>query len=254
MRAFIDAEVTKDELLESLAWHRDEDRISQNWFYWQDGRGCAVGCTLRNFAPGREDDHALYEELFGIPRGLAHLEDAIFEGMAAALAREWPMGFIRSIPEGADLEHAADKLAFWLLGGKDSPLARWRHREYLQPTLELYRQHLDGNPGRRCDWKQAARAARTEAKSKDGLVDGDAAWAATLGHREGGYWTLAIEATGIAARLAEESRPKGTSAESARPARERARTEAWGRISDKLIEILEGTEADTEAVVQPTGR
>ena len=243
MRAFIDAEVSKEELLETLAWHRVEGRIVQGWFYWQGGRGCAVGCTLHEYALDQEENHDLYEELFGIPRELAYLEDAIFEGMDVESARAWPERFIGSIPEGADLECVADEFALWLLGGKDSPMAPWRDCEYLQPTLELYRQHLGGMPSRRGDWREAASVARDAVKSADSELDGDAAWAATFGHRDGEYWKLATEATVVAASLVEQSRPAGASSVSVRPAVERARTEAWRRIADKLVEVLEGAEA-----------
>ena len=244
MRAFIDAEVSKPELLEALAWYREEDRLAQGWFYWQEGRGCAVGCTLHEYAPDQEENHDLYEELFGIPRELAYLEDAIFEGMDVESGRAWPERFIGSIPEGADLECVADEFAFWLLGGEDSPMAPWRDSEYLQPTLELYRGHIDGLPSRRSDWKEAAGIARDAAGSADSELDGDAAWAATFGHRDGKYWKLATEATVVAASLVEQSRPAEASLASALPAVERARTEAWRRVADKLVEVLANTEVE----------
>ena len=252
MRAFIDAAVSKPELLETLARHREEDRLLQGWAYWKDGRGCAVGCTVREFAPGREDGHGLYPELFGIPRELAHLEDAVFEGLDPESARAWPERFAGSIPEGADLEYAADELALWLLGGKDSPLAPWRDREYLQPTLELYRGHIDGLPSRRGNWRAAARIANSAAaRAENSRVDADAAAAATYGHRDGQYRKLASEAAGVAANLAVESRPLGASRASALLSGERARVAAWRLIADKLVGILESTEADPPEGVQP---
>ena len=244
MRAFIDAEVSKTELLGSLARHRDEDRLAQGWYYWQEGRGCAVGCTLHEYASNSEYNHELYEELFGIPMTLAHLEDSIFEGLDATAAQEWPERFIRAIPEGADLERVADELALWLLGAKASPLAPWRDRDYLEPTLDLYRQHLDGLPTRRSAWREAASVVRDAAKSADSELDSDAAWATTYGHRDGEYWKLVTEAALVAANLVEQARPAGASSASVRPAVERARKAAWRLIADKLVELLESTEAD----------
>ena len=244
MRAFIDAEVSKPDLLETLAWYREEDRLAQGWYYWQGGRGCAVGCTLHEYARDQEEHHDLYEELFGIPRKLAYLEDAIFEGLDSAEARSWPERFIGCIPEGADLECVADELALWVLGGEDSPMAPWRDREYVQPTIELYRQHLGGMPSRRGDWREAASVARDAAKSADSELDGDAAWATTYGHRDGEYWKLATEAAVVAASFVEQARPAGASSASVRPAVERARKAAWRLIADKLVELLESTEAD----------
>ena len=243
MRAFIDAEVSKEELLETLAWHRVEGWIVQGWYYWQGGRGCAVGCTLHEYAPGEEESHALYEDLFGIPWSLAYLEDAIFEGLDVGSARAWPERFVGAIPEGADLAGMADRLALWILGGEDGPMARWCDREYLQPTLDLYRQLLAGVPPRVGRWREAARFARNAATSAASSLDRAAACAVAYGHRERDYGKLAMAAARIAGRLAEQSRPAGASLASARPAVERARTEAWRRIADKLVEVLEGAEA-----------
>ena len=244
MRAFIDAEVSKPELLEALAWYREEDRLRQGGSYWQGGRGCAVGCTLHEFATGEEERHVLYEDLFGISQELARLEDAVFEGMHPEAARAWPERFIGSIPEGADLECVADELALWILGGEDSPMAAWRDSEYLQPTLELYRGHLDGLPSRRGDWKEAAGIARDAAGSADSELDTNAAWAATYGHRDEEYWKLAKEAAGLAAGLTVQSRPAGASRASVGFAAERARMEAWESIADKLVEVLANTEVE----------
>ena len=252
MRAFIDAEVSKPELLETLAWYREEDRLRQGWSYWQGGRGCAVGCTLHEFATGEEEHHSLYEELFGIPKELAFLEDAIFEGMHPELARAWPERFVGSIPEGADLECASDELALWILGGEDSPMAAWHDSEYLQPTLELYRGHLDGLPSRRGDWRAASKVAQEAALVATTELDACAAWAATYGHRDEEYWKLAKETAGLAAGLTVQSRPAGASRASAGLSADRARMQAWELIADKLVEILANTEVEpTEGDTQP---
>ena len=251
MRAFIDTVVSKPELLETLAWYREEDRLAQGGYYWRNGRGCAVGCTLHEFATGQEERHDLYEELFGIPQELARLEDSIFEGLHPEVAQEWPERFIGSIPKGADLEFAADEFALWILGGEDSPMATWRDSEYLQPTLELYRGHLEGFPSRTGDWKRVAKVARAAAGSAASELDADAAWAATFGRRDEQYWKLAVEAATLAASLVVQSRPLGASRASARLSGERARMEAWRLIADKLVGILESTEADPPEGVQP---
>ena len=252
MRAFIDTEVSKPELLKTLAWYREEDRLRQGGAYWKGGRGCAVGCTLHEFATGEEDLHVLYEELFGIPEELARLEDAIFEGLHPEAARTWPERFVGSIPEGADLECVADESALWILGGEDSPMAAWRDSEYLQPTLELYRRHLGGLPSRRGDWTAAAKVAKDTARAAASEVDGYAAWAATHGHRDGHYWELAQEAADIAAMHVEASRPAGSSRASAGLSADRTRMQAWELIADKLVEILANTEVEpTEGNTQP---
>jgi hypothetical protein len=44
--------------------HRKADEI-RHGFYWQGGKGCAVGCTLHS------NSHTAYEDELGIPRILA---------------------------------------------------------------------------------------------------------------------------------------------------------------------------------------
>lgn len=83
--------VSKDELIASLEAHRAADRFAQGR-YWEEGRGCAVGCSLVDFGV-KPSDHGQYEPLFGIPRILARLEDGIFEGLPIDRAKEWPLRF-----------------------------------------------------------------------------------------------------------------------------------------------------------------
>lgn len=117
MRAFIDTEVSKDQLIASIEAHHAADRIVQGR-YWEDGRGCAVGCSLVDFK-ANPSDHAAYERLFGIPRVLARLEDGIFERLPKEAALEWPLRFTRAVREGSDLSLVWPKFAVWLLVDKD---------------------------------------------------------------------------------------------------------------------------------------
>ena len=101
--------------------------------YWQEGKGCAVGCTIHG------SDHAKYETELGIPRILARLEDRIFEGLANAESKTFPSRFLSAIPVGADLSMVWPKFAAWLLVGcqrhtkKDS--AQWIA---IQRVADLY--------------------------------------------------------------------------------------------------------------------
>ncbi|WP_425154832.1 hypothetical protein [Candidatus Palauibacter sp.] len=201
MRAFTaPAEVSREALLASLAAHREAGRLVQQHGYWSDGRGCAVGCTLRDFAPGREYAHAAYETLFGVPVALAHLEDAIFEGSSLAAARRWPERFVRSIEPGADLTAVADRWLLWLLSDAGSPLAEWRDEPWMAGVADLYRRRLAAaEPGRE-EWA-AAWAARDAARA--------AAWAAAR-----------------------------DAARAAWAARDAARAAAWAAMADALVRLI----------------
>lgn len=98
----------KTNILKQLAKHRKADEIVKGQ-YWQDGKGCAVGCTLYS------GDHAEYEPRFGIPQMLARLEDAIFEGLPNATAKLWPERFMDAIIPGTDLSRVGWQFLRWLL-------------------------------------------------------------------------------------------------------------------------------------------
>ena len=48
--------------------HTKADKIVKGQ-YWQNGVGCAVGCTIEG------SDHTLYEKELGIPKEIAYMEE-----------------------------------------------------------------------------------------------------------------------------------------------------------------------------------
>ena len=97
MLAYLDDPTLKTFILKELSEHRKMDEIVKGT-YWENGKGCAVGCTLESVARRNgkwkqginHHDHALYESELGIPRQLAHLQDAIFEGLPGLDCKAWP--------------------------------------------------------------------------------------------------------------------------------------------------------------------
>ena len=98
----------KEAIIKKLVRHYELDEIVQGT-YWENGKGCAIGCTIDS------NDHAEYEKRFGIPEILARLEDRIFEGLALGDAKEWPIQFMKAIPVGVDLSRVQYKFMHWLL-------------------------------------------------------------------------------------------------------------------------------------------
>ncbi len=113
LRAFFNKPAIKTKYLNRVQAHQKADQLVQGYGYWQDGKGCAVGCTLHS------DDHSAYERELGIPQSLAHLEDRIFEGLPKAEARLWPEKFLAAIPVGADLSGVVTEFMLWLLVDKN---------------------------------------------------------------------------------------------------------------------------------------
>ena len=115
MLAYHNDPAIKSKLLADLQAHADADRLVKGQ-YWENGKGCAVGCTLHSVgAGGTASNHSEYETRLGIPQMLAQLEDAIFEGLHNADAMRWPMRFSAAITPGADLSRVGWKWLHWLL-------------------------------------------------------------------------------------------------------------------------------------------
>lgn len=91
--AFHNSEEIKQRYLDRLEQHYSADEIVHGK-YWQDGRGCAVGCTIHS------EEHEKYETVLGIPTWLAHVEEQIFETMSRVRAKKFPIQFLSSIPVG----------------------------------------------------------------------------------------------------------------------------------------------------------
>ena len=115
LRAFHDNADIKEFYLARVKAHRAADELEKG-VYWENGRGCAIGCTLHS------DSHGDYELRLGIPRALAVIEETIFEALATRDAKDWPVRFLESIPVGADLSGVVFGLMDWMLSDAASGL------------------------------------------------------------------------------------------------------------------------------------
>ena len=163
----------KEKYLARVRAHRAADQIIKGK-YWEDGRGCAVGCTVHS------DSHTAYEKELGIPRILARLEDGIFEGLPNGKALAWPEAFLEAIPVGADLSLVWPKFAVWLLGDPNEGVIRFakteRTKKAIQATVDAYQLVIEGT-AESVDWGKLRAAAYADAAA-DAAAD-DAAYAAT---------------------------------------------------------------------------
>ena len=188
----------KEEIIKKLERHYELDEIVQG-VYWENGKGCAVGCTLES------NNHAEYEARFGIPEELAHLEDKIFEGLDLEDAKEWPLRFMKAIPVGVDLSLVHYKFMYWLLTDEDVNLGI---------THALVRDEVT-----RVADLMSLLAAGEEIETKKISVAFSSAWSA------------ARSAVNIAVSAAR-------SAESAASAACAAKRAAFKKMADKLIELF----------------
>ena len=118
MLAFHGKPEIKEMYLARVRAHALAEEVAHG-FYWENGKGCAVGCTIHS------GTHKNYETELGIPIMLARLEDRLFEGMSNGKSKEFPERFLSAIPVGADLLLVGWKFLHWLLTeeltGRDHP-------------------------------------------------------------------------------------------------------------------------------------
>jgi hypothetical protein len=105
MLAYHSDDTIKTAILAQLAMHREADQLVKGQ-YWEDGKGCAVGCTLHS------GDHMEYETRFGIPVALARLEDRLLTDETINLGINHPLvkDAIRQCAASAGYSRMADKL------------------------------------------------------------------------------------------------------------------------------------------------
>lgn len=238
MIAYHGDESIKLNILGQLARHRAADEIVKGK-YWENGKGCAVGCTLHSA------NHADYEARFGIPRMLARLEDCIFEGLPNGDAKAWPERFMSAVKPGADLSRVGWQFLHWLLTtesvnpGINHPLVKDAVRQCADVIAQLAKgeKQAEGSAARSAAY--SARLAYSVADSAAGAAD--SAYSVARSARSAAYSAdsaadAADSAYSVARSVADAA---DSAARSARSAYSVARSVAYATMSNKLIELLE---------------
>ena len=68
---------------------------------------------------------------------------------------EWIDRFGDLARPGADLSRVVEEWTYWLLSGRDSPLARWHAEPYLAQVAALFARRLDGDHPTTLEWERA---------------------------------------------------------------------------------------------------
>lgn len=202
----------KAKYLRRVRAHMRADQLVQDYGYWEDGKGCAVSCTIHS------SDHAAYETELGIPKSLALLEETLFEGMGKAAARVWPERFLKAIPVGADLSLVPARLIVWILDDlaeKQSEFAEVAAA--CSEVAGLYRRRVASDEPESSAWSAAESAAWS-------AVVESSAWSAAWSAADSAWYATQSAAESAVLRAAAES-----AAESA----------AYERFADQLITLME---------------
>ena len=191
MKAFHGKQEIKDEYIKRLQEHYDADEIVKG-VYWEDGKGCAVGCTLHS------GDHKAYEVELGIPEVLARLEDSIFEGLSPKDAKEFPLNFLNAVNVGSDLSQVGDKFLHWLLVDPKHGVIKYAtNKKVVQDVADLYESKINGEKINRDVWAAARVAAADTAAARAAAADAAAYGAARAAY--GAAYGAARAAYGAAA-------------------------------------------------------
>jgi hypothetical protein len=241
----------KSTLILQLAAHAEADQIVKGQ-YWQNGKGCAVACTIHS------DDHSLYETTLGIPQMIARLEDTIFEGLPNRTAKAFPLRFANAITPGTDLSLVGPRFIHWTLTDEGIGLqdnAFDDGKIAIQGVAGLWARKIAGETVQQSEW-DAARYAVQSARSAARYAAESAAESARFAEsahyaaESARYaaesvqsawfaawfaaWSAARSARYAAKSAAESAARSAESAESA----EYARSDAYIAMADKLVELL----------------
>jgi hypothetical protein len=203
MQSFHNDIAVKQKYVARIEAHRKADEIIRG-IGWDEGKGCAVGCTLNAY------NHKAYETELGIPEWLARAEDMLFEGMTEGRAMLWPSEFLMAIP----------------LGVTEDQFERWVKAPFLVMVLECTLKNFDHTKFPEC--ATAVRGSIALWQRKD---IGSAAWSAA----RSAAWSAADSAAWSAARSAADSAAESAARGAAESAAESA---AYDHFADELLTLL----------------
>ena len=240
MLAFHNDPAVKAKYLARVREHRKADRLIQGTG-WENGRGCAVGCTLEAY------EHDRYPIELGIPVELGKLEDEIFESLRRVEAMKWPEAFLEAIPVGADLSLVWPRFAHWLLVDDEHGVIQYAGshkgaRTAIQGVADLFARRIAGNDPTTEEWAAARAAAGAAARA----ASWGASWAAPLA-AAGAAWS-AVWAAPLAAARAARVAARAAAGDAAGVAGA-AGADAFKSQSTRLLQLLREAPApqDSEA-------
>src|SRR5258705_8645222 len=151
----------KEKYIKRVKDHQKADEIIQG-YYWENGKGCAVGCTIES----SNNPHETMEKELGIPKELAFLEDALFEELSNGEAKEFPLKFLQAIPVGADLSQVIGKYVIWQFEDKKHGMAGVKEINEDKETMDickevvtLYKRKLASDNPTEKEWLDVANRA-----------------------------------------------------------------------------------------------
>ena len=235
--SFHNDSIVKEKYLNRVIAHAKADEIIKGT-YWEEGKGCAVGCTIHS------DSHKAYEKELGLPEWLARLEDTIFEGLPNKDAKVFPQQFLEAIPIGKNLNKVKWQFCIFVLKENIErvlllEISDELKKEVIDAIKACLKLHEDsvtsGQPAAESAWsaaESAAWSARSAARSAAESAR-SAAWSARSAAWSARSAARSARSARSAARSAAES-----AWSAARSAAESAWSAAFKRYADELLRLL----------------
>ena len=198
LAAYNNSETEKSKYVSRMQAHIDADELVKGLGF-EDGRGCAVGCTLNKY------EHSAYESELGMPVWVAKMNDELHENTSDSVWPTLQLNFLQAVPVGF------------------SEWEKLRHRlcSFIQARNIKRVQVLDISD----ELKKAVIDAIAEVKSlHDALEDSEEIWSAARS-----AWSAAESAARSAARSAWSAAwsAAGSAESAARSAAGSAESAAW---------------------------
>ena len=96
-KAYFGSEEVKARYVKRMEDHIKADELIRNVGF-EDGKGCAVGCTLDRYS------HKGFEDELGIPEWVAHLIDTLHENTSSDVWPTFSINFLKAVKPGVNLE------------------------------------------------------------------------------------------------------------------------------------------------------
>ena len=175
----------------------------------------------------------VYEALFGISKGVARMLDSFSERVG-----DWPLEFVKQVPEGADLDRIPYALMLWLLTSDDSPVGEYREEEPFRIAATLCRQKLGGNAVRYEEWGLAQESTERHIDSLISRTRGTHPLRASGLHPVDEAVKLVSGATLVVGEYAYREAIMHSGHEAAREAAESAEVSMWDTLAHQLLAML----------------
>lgn len=132
-------------------------------------KGCSVGCHLKHIDPNFdgdniEDKHSIVAEHYGYPAWLAHLQDAVFEGLPNGESARWHVQLaetIHALPDGYDWQAAMHRAHVAIL--RISYRTAGSAQDAVKAVIDLHERAARGEVIEDGEWSAAYSAADSAA-------------------------------------------------------------------------------------------